>query len=134
LRKDALPFSETLAQSVANIAPTATPAVNLGLVFAASGQATWFTYLVATVGLLLIGICIAQFAKRSATPGSLYAYVSRSLGPSAGFFTGWGLIWLTSLQELQLLRHGFVCQRSPLGSNISLSPFAIYAICAVTIS
>ena len=50
LRRDALSFTETLAQSIANVAPTATPAVNLQLVFASSGNGTWFTYALATAG------------------------------------------------------------------------------------
>ena len=92
LRRDALNFTETLAQSIANIAPTLTPAVNLQLVFGSSGNGTWFTYLLATLGLLLIGVCIKQFASRTATPGALYSYVTMSLGPTAGFITGWALI------------------------------------------
>lgn len=92
LRRDALSYTETLAQSIANIAPTLTPAVNLQLVFASSGNGTWFTYLLATLGLLLIGVCIKQFASRTATPGALYSYVTKSLGPTAGFITGWALI------------------------------------------
>ena len=92
LRRDALNFTETLAQSIANIAPTLTPAVNLQLVFGSSGNGTWFTYLLATLGLLLIGVCIKQFASKTATPGALYSYVTMSLGPTAGFITGWALI------------------------------------------
>ena len=91
-RRDALNFTETLAQSIANIAPTLTPAVNLQLVFGSSGNGTWFTYLLATLGLLLIGVCIKQFASKTSTPGALYSYVSMSLGPTAGFITGWALI------------------------------------------
>ena len=92
LRRDSLNFTETLAQSVAVIAPTASPAVNLQLVFASSGNGTWFTYLLATIGLLFIGVCIKQFAKDTATPGSLYSYVTKGLGPTAGFVTGWALV------------------------------------------
>ena len=91
-RRDALNFTETLAQSIANIAPTLTPAVNLQLVFGSSGNGTWFTYLLATLGLLLIGVCIKQFAGKTSTPGALYSYVTMSLGPTAGFITGWALI------------------------------------------
>ena len=91
-RRDALNFTETLAQSIANIAPTLTPAVNLQLVFGSSGNGTWFTYLLATLGLLLIGVCIKQFASKTSTPGALYSYVTMSLGPTAGFITGWALI------------------------------------------
>lgn len=92
LRRNTLSFTETLAQSIANIAPTATPAINAQLVFALSGNGTWFTYVLATLGLVFIGSCINQFARQSATPGSLYAYVVKGLGPSAGFLVGWGLI------------------------------------------
>lgn len=92
LRGGTLSFTQTLAQSIANIAPTATPAINLQIVFASSGNGTWFTYVLATLGLVFIGICINQFAKQSATPGSLYAYVVKGLGPTAGFIVGWGLI------------------------------------------
>ena len=92
LRRDALSPTETLAQSIANIAPTLSPAVNIQLVFGSSGNGTWLTYVLATLGLLLIGVCIKQFAKKTSTPGALYSYVSMSLGPTAGFITGWALI------------------------------------------
>jgi amino acid transporter len=93
LRQECLSFTEILAQSVANIAPTATPVMNLALVFASAGQGTWLAYLLATVGLILVGININQFAKRSATPGSMYVYISKGLGPTSGFISGWCLIF-----------------------------------------
>jgi len=132
LRKNALPFSETLAQSIANIAPTATPAFNIGLVFALSGGGTWFTFLVATIGLLLIGVCISQFAKRSATPGSLYAYVSQALGPGAGFAVGWALI-LAYLTTGIAVIGGAGNYASDLlkASGIGVSPYIVYAVCAM---
>ncbi len=134
LRKDALPFSETLAQSIANIAPTATPAVNLGLVFAASSGGTWLTYVVATVGLLLISVCIAQFAKRNATPGSLYAYVSQALGSGAGFTVGWALILAYLTTGIAVIAGvGNYLTDLLKTSGIVLPPFVIYAACALGI-
>ena len=131
LRKNALPFSETLAQSIANIAPTATPAVNLGFVFAASGGGTWFTYLVATIGLLLISVCISQFAKRSATPGSLYAYVSQALGPGAGFSVGWALILAYLATGIAVIAGvGNYATDLLKSSGIGVSPYIVYALCA----
>ena len=132
LRKDALPFSETLAQSIANIAPTATPAVNLGFVFAACLGGTWFTYLVATIGLLLISVCIAQFAKRSATPGSLYAYVSQGLGPGAGFAVGWALILAYLTTGIAVIAGvGNYAHDLLATSGVNISPYFIYAACAL---
>lgn len=92
LRQDALPFSETLAQSVANIAPSGTPALAVTLVFASAGAGTWLSYAIATLGLVFVGLNINQFARRSATPGSLYSYTTQGMGPLAGFMAGWGLL------------------------------------------
>ena len=84
LRQQCLSFPEVLAQSVATIVPTATPSVNIALVFASAGNGTWLAYVIATIGLVFVSLNINQFARRSASPGSLYSYISRGLGPTAG--------------------------------------------------
>ncbi len=83
---------ETLGQSIANIAPTATPTIVIPLVFALSGGATWLAYLFATVSILLVASSINQFARRSASPGSFYSYAITGLGPFWGSVTGWALL------------------------------------------
>jgi amino acid transporter len=92
LRSTCLSFVEILSQSVANISPTLTPVVIVPFVFASAGNATWLTYLVATAGLMLVGMSINEFAKRSASPGALYVCIGHGLGPSMGFIAGWCLI------------------------------------------
>ena len=92
LKYTCLSFPETLSQSVANISPTLTPVVIVPLVFASAGNGTWLAYLFATVGLALVGMNINQFAKRSASPGSLYSFISKGLGMNVGFVAGWCLI------------------------------------------
>lgn len=130
LRPDCLPFSEVLAQSVANIAPTLTPTVNAALVYASSGSATWFTYVLATTGLVFVSLNINQFARRSASPGSLYAYIARGLGATAGVITGWGLI-LAYIFTAMAVTAGFSNYGEvlfqPLG--IAPSPIFLFAIC-----
>jgi amino acid transporter len=103
LKATCLSFPETLSQSVANISPTLTPVVIVPLVFASAGQGTWLAYLFATVGLVLVGTNINQFASRSATPGSLYAFVTRGLGLSMGFLSGWCLILAYSLTGMAVM-------------------------------
>ena len=93
LRHDYLTFPETIAQSFANIAPTLTPALAIPLVAASAGAGTWLTFLIATVGLLLVGLNVAVFSKRFATSGSFYRYVRRSMGPTWGFASGWAMIF-----------------------------------------
>lgn len=92
LKKEVLSYGEVLAQSVAVIAPTTVPAAVLSFVFASSGNGTWLSFLLGAIGLVFVGININQFARRSASPGSLYCYIAKGLGPNAGVFCAWGLI------------------------------------------
>ena len=92
LKSKCLSFPETLSQSIANISPTLTPVVIVPVVFATALDGTWLDYLFATISLVLVGMNINQFAKRSASPGSLYSFITRGLGLSSGFLAGWCLI------------------------------------------
>jgi len=92
LRRGALSPLETLAQSVSTIAPTTTPAATIPLVCALSGNGTWLAYLLATIAILLVALCIARFARYSASPGSLYTYASAILPPWLGAATAWSLL------------------------------------------
>lgn len=130
LRSQCLAFPEILAQSVANIAPTATPTVNLALVYASAGNGTWLTYVVATIGLVFVGMNINHFARRSASPGSLYAYIAKGLGATVGVLSGWSLV-LAYLFTAMAVLCGFANYTnvliSPLG--IQFSAIFLYAIC-----
>ena len=92
LRRGVLSPLETLAQSVSAIAPTTTPAMTIPLVFAMAGNGTWLVYIVATAAMTLIGLLIGCFARRSASPGSLYQYGTTSLPPWASGLAGWALL------------------------------------------
>lgn len=91
LKNQVLSPLEIFGQSVANIAPTGTPTVVIPLVFAAAGVGTWFAYTFALVGILLVSFSINVFARRSASPGSIYTYVATGLGPTWGITIGWAL-------------------------------------------
>jgi amino acid transporter len=93
LRANALGFPAVLAQSIALISPTMTAVLIIPLAFSNAGQGTWLAYAFGTVMLLFVVLGLNQFARRSATAGSMYSYTSRGLGPAAGVFSGWTLIW-----------------------------------------
>jgi amino acid transporter len=93
LKSRALGFPTVLAQSIAVISPTMTAVLIIPLAFADSGQGTWLSYAFGTVMLLFVVLCLNQFAKRSALPGSMYGYTTKGLGPAAGVMSGWTLIW-----------------------------------------
>jgi amino acid transporter len=92
LKKDCLSYSGVIAQSISVIAPSTVPAAVLGLIFASAGNGTWLSFLLATMGLLFVCFNINQFARRSASPGSLYTYIVKGLGPTAGVLSAWGLL------------------------------------------
>jgi len=83
---------ETLAQSVSTIAPTTTPVATIPLVCALAGNGTWLAYVIATAAILLVAICVGRFARYTASPGSLYTYVSKILAPWMGATVAWSLL------------------------------------------
>jgi len=52
LRRSSLSLVETIGQSVANIAPTATPALGMGVVVGMAGVGTWLAFLIATITMI----------------------------------------------------------------------------------
>jgi amino acid transporter len=92
LRQGILSPMETLAQSVSTMAPTTTPAATIPLVCALAGNGTWLAYALATVAVLLVALCIARYARHSASPGSLYTYASLTLPPWLGTTVAWSLL------------------------------------------
>jgi len=92
LRKGALGFWGVLAQSVGNIGPSGAPLVAIPAVAISAAGGTWASFLIATIGIILIALSIKAFAKDFSGTGSLYGYISRSLGPNAGVVGGWALV------------------------------------------
>ena len=133
LRVNALGFPQLLAQSVALISPTMTAVLIIPLAFSIAGDSTWFAYLFATVMLMFTVLSLNQFAKRSSTTGSMYAYVAKGLGAAAGVMTGWGLIWCyffiatAGLCGFTLMSEQFL---QGLGVHGTVTPFLLFAISA----
>ena len=92
LRRGILSPMETLAQSVSTMAPTTTPAATIPLVCGLAGNGTWLAYLLATVAIFLVALCIARYARLSASPGSLYTYASTTLPPWLSATVAWSLL------------------------------------------
>lgn len=103
LRRSCLSYAEVLAQSVSVVAPSTVPAAVLGLIFARAGNATWLSFLLGIAGLVLVSLNINQFARRSASPGSLYSYIAQGLSPSAGVLGGWALLFAYTLTGMSTL-------------------------------
>jgi amino acid transporter len=93
LRHNALSPVETLAQSISTIAPSTSPQLTIPLVFVLAGQGTAIAYLIAMCLMVLVGLCIAAFARESSSPGSLYVYTRQSLPPIFSSITALALFF-----------------------------------------
>jgi amino acid transporter len=91
LRGGSLSFIETLGQSIANIAPTLTPAINVSVVVGLAGVGAWLAYLIATIGLFFVAANIGVLARRHALAGSFFVYIGRGMGAFAGMLAGWSM-------------------------------------------
>jgi amino acid transporter len=92
LARRVLSTPEVLAQSVANMAPSAAMALLPLFVFYSAGDALWLSFALSILILMVVGYCAAQFATRINSAGSFYVWVTRALGPGAGHAAGWGLV------------------------------------------
>jgi amino acid transporter len=92
LRSGVLTRMETLGQSMAAIAPTLTPALNISVVAGLAGVGCWLSYLIGTAGVVMVALCVALLASRHPEAGSFFIYVGRTLGPMAGALAGWSMV------------------------------------------
>lgn len=137
LRSAALSPRETLAQSVALIAPTGAPVMTVPLVFGLAGEGCALAYLIATITILLVALNVNQFARISASPGSLYTYITDHMHPRFGVLAGWALLiayvgtaaavsaGVTNYANV-ILRDRFGLQAFPLLSIALVMVFACY--------
>jgi len=87
-----LGFTGVLGQAIAGTAPTATPAVNVALVFVAVGSGSWLVFLFATLAILLVALNILPMARTGSAAGSLSDFVGRGLGQTWRLVAGWALL------------------------------------------
>jgi amino acid transporter len=62
------------------------------LVFFSAGNATWLSFALSMVVLLVVAYCASLFATRINSAGSFYVWVTRAIGPGAGSAAGGGLV------------------------------------------
>lgn len=134
LKSEYLSFFEVLAQSIGSIAPTASLAFVIPIVYATAGNGTWLTYIFALVAIVFVAINLKHFASRSASPGSLYTYIINGLGPTAGFLSGWALLLAYVLTTSAVLS-GFVNFANVLFQYLGINiPLVIFGIVGAVIA
>ena len=89
LRANAIGLPGVLFQSVTTMAPAGAVAFSLGAAIPFTGAALPLAVLVALVACVLIALNIGAMARYLPSAGGYFTYVSRGLGPQAGWLTGW---------------------------------------------
>ena len=77
-----------VVMSAAIMGPAVSTFFNPQFSMAFSGQATPFVYLACLVAILIAASGIVEMAREFPSAGAFYTYVTRGLGPRAGFVTG----------------------------------------------
>ncbi len=84
---------ETMALSIAIMAPTAAMALNGSLAASIAGTAVPLSFLGAFITIALVSYSFVEFSRHYATAGSVYAFNGVALGPRFGFLSGWALLF-----------------------------------------
>jgi amino acid transporter len=92
LRRNYLSLFDVIAQAIGVIAPSVMPVLALPSEFGMAGYGSWFSYVIATIALVLVSLNINEYSRREASPGSLYVVAAKGLGPIWGVLSGWSLL------------------------------------------
>jgi amino acid transporter len=93
LRRDAVGLTGAVVMSAAIMGPAVSTFFNPQFSTPFSGEATPFVYLACLIAILVVSSGIVEMARELPSAGAFYTYVSRGLGPRAGFITG-GLMFV----------------------------------------
>jgi len=103
------------------------------LAFTDAGEGTWLAYLFGTIMLLFVVFGLNQFASRSTSPGSMYAYTGKGLGPTFGVLSGWTLMWcymfigIAGLCGFEIFSNSFI---NAIGINGHIPSVLLFAVSA----
>ncbi|MCF2528234.1 APC family permease [Yinghuangia soli] len=75
--------------ALANMSPTVSIGLGLGMIGAIVGTGIPATYLIACLPILGIAVGYARLSERDPNAGTTYMWVRRALGPWLGFLLGW---------------------------------------------
>jgi len=102
LHKGALGLPAILFVCAAAIAPAASMLFNVPVMASQAGAATPLVFLLASIGILLLGVPVVYFARRLSSAGGFYTWVRHGLGRGAAFQVGWLMLGGYALFEAAL--------------------------------
>jgi len=92
LERGVLSPAEVLAQSVAQIAPSAVVGALIALVVGITGPASWVAWSIGVALMVITGFALSRLAVRFSSSGGLYSLAAKGGGPTAGYFVAVGSV------------------------------------------
>jgi len=92
LKKNAISFLSNVVIGVASTAPGYSLAATLGLVTAAVGFQAPAIMIIAFVPMFLIALAYKYMNRADPDCGTTFSWVTKAMGPHAGWMGGWGII------------------------------------------
>ena len=92
-----LNLPETVAMSVALMAPTTAMVFVTPFLAQRAGYNVPLAFVVSLLGVMIIGYCFGRLGRRYAHAGSAYGLTKDTLGSGWGAMAGWGLVFMYTL-------------------------------------
>lgn len=92
LRRNVLSLGQATFSSIANQGPGTSVAVNFAFAALFAGSGLPLTMVLALIATLFLANTLGQFSRHLSSAAGFGQYVSRGLGPKAGFFTAWSAL------------------------------------------
>ncbi len=89
LSRGAIGLPAVVMQALTHVAPAAGAIVTIQFIAQLVGLSTPLAFLIAFLICLMLAASLTQLAKHLPSAGGYYTYVSRTVGPRAGFMTAW---------------------------------------------
>jgi amino acid transporter len=89
LQPGAVGLAGAVMQNVTHIAPAIAAFFFTQTLVSFAGAQAPLAYLIGLIIVIPLGVCLMELARKFPSAGGYFTYVSRTLGPSMGFLTGW---------------------------------------------
>ncbi|AQT78243.1 amino acid permease [Mycolicibacterium litorale] len=135
-----LPFWVALALSVALVGPTLAMSGNGQGLIATVGKSIPLVFLIGLVGVSLVGYSFVRLTRHLNHAGSAYGLVGGTIGPRAGFFSGFAMLgayWGFSIGTLALTAafvNSFIAALQPGNENPYQVPWLLIVVIGAVIS
>jgi amino acid transporter len=135
-----LPFWVALALSVALVGPTLAMSGNGQGLIGTVGKSIPLVFLIGLVGVSLVGYSFVRLTQHLNHAGSAYGLVGGTIGPRAGFFSGFAMLgayWGFAIGTLALtaaFTNAFIAKLQPGNDNPYQAPWLAIVVVAAVIS